>query len=71
MTDDPEDVITRPTVRTAPRIGCFNGDEPQYFLYVENKVVSNLSRALIFWFILHSVFNLEYSIHVKTVALFF
>ena len=74
MTDDPEGVITRPPMRTAPRIGCFNGDEPQYFLYVENKVlfsVRSLSRAVIFWFILHYVFNLEYCVHVKAVALFF
>lgn len=74
MTDDPEDVVTKPPVRTAPRIGCFNGEEPQYFLYVENKTlftVRSLSHALVFWFILHYVFNLEYCPQIKPIALFF
>ena len=74
MTDDPESVATRPPVRAAPRIGCFNTDEPQYFLYVENNIlfsVSTLSRALMFWFILHYIFNLEYCPHIKSVGLFF
>ena len=74
MTDDPEDAANKPIVRTAPRIGCCHGDEPQYFLYVENKVlfyVATLSRAIVFWFILHYVFNLEYCHHIKPIALFF
>lgn len=74
MSDDPESVATRPPIRTAPRIGCFSGDEPQYFLFVENKTlfhVSTLSRALTFWFVLHYIFNLEYCPQVKSVALFF
>ena len=74
MTDDPEDAANKPPVRTAPRIGCFHGDEPQYFLYVENKVlfyVATLSHAIVFWFILHYVFNLEYRHHIKPIALFF
>ena len=74
MVDDPVEAATKPPVRTAPRIGCFNEDEPQYFLYVENKVlfpVGTLSRALVFWFTLHYVFNLEYCHHIKPIALFF
>lgn len=74
MSDDPESVATRPPIRTAPRIGCLIGDEPQYFLFVENKIlfhVSTLSRALTFWFVLLYIFNLEYCPHVKSVALFF
>ena len=66
MTDDPECAASKPPVRTAPRIGCFSGDEPQYFLFVENKTlfpVSTLSRALMFWFALHYIFNLEYCPH--------
>ena len=74
MTDDPEAAALKPPLRTAPRIGCFNGDEPQYFLFVETKTlfaVNTLSRALMFWFILHYTFNLEYCPQVKPVALFF
>ena len=74
MTEDPDEVGTRPPLRTAPRIGCFNGEETQYFLYVENRpvfCVTNISRAIMLWFILHYVFNLEYCNHVKLVALFF
>ena len=74
MSDDPEDVARRLPLRTAPRIACFNGDDPQYFLFIEDKTVltmSSLSRAICFWFILHYVFNLEYCTQIKTVALFF
>lgn len=74
MTDDPEEVGTRPPLRNAPRICCFDGEEPQYFLYVEKKPlfsVTTMSRAIVHWFILHYVFNLEYCSQVKYVALFF
>ena len=74
MTDDPDAAALKPPLRTAPRIGCFNGDEPQYFLFVETNTlfaVNALSRALMFWFILHYTFNLEYCPQVKPVALFF
>lgn len=74
MTDDPEEVGSRLPLRTAPRIGCFTGEEPQYFLYVENRpifFVTTISRAIMLWFVLHYTFNLEYCSHVKLVALFF
>ena len=54
MTDDFEDMGERSPLRAAPRIGCFNGEEPQYFLYVENRpmfFVTNISRAIVLWFI--------------------
>ena len=56
MSDDPEEVATRLPLRTAPRIVCFNGDNPQYFLFVEDKTVlsvCSMPRAIVFWFILH------------------
>ena len=74
MSDDPEGVATRPPLRTAPRIVCFNGDNPQYFLCVEDKMVlsvCSMPRVIVFWFILHYVFNLEYCPQIKSVALFF
>ena len=73
MTDDLEEVGTRPPQRNAPRICCFHGEETQYFLYVEKKAlfsVTTMSRAIIFWFVLHYIFNLEYCSQVKYVALF-
>ena len=54
-------------------LAVFNGEEPQYFLYVENRpmfFISNISRAIVLWFILHYIFNLEYCSHVKSVAMF-
>ena len=74
MTDDPEEVGTRSPLRTAPRIGCFEGEEPQYFLYAEGRpllYVMCISQAILLWFVLHYIFNLEYCDHVKLVALFF
>ena len=74
MTDDIEEMGGRSPLRAAPRIGCFNGEEPQYFLYVENRpifLVTNISRAIVLWFILHYIFNLEYCSHVKSVAMFY
>ena len=73
MTDNLEEMGERSPLRAAPRIGCFNGEEPQYFLYVENRpmfFVTNISRAIVLWFILHYIFNLEYCSHVKSVAMF-
>lgn len=74
MSDDPEEVAVRLPLRTAPRIGCFNAESPQYFLFVEDKAVlsvCNVSKAIMLWFIMHYVFNLEYCAHVKLVSLFF
>ena len=76
MSDDPDAVAVRPPLRTAPRIACFINpeDQAQYFLFVEDKTilsVSSMTKALVLWFALHYIFNLEYSSHVKQVALFF
>ena len=74
MCDDPGLVAVRPPLRTAPRIACFNGDPPQYFLFIEDKTilsVGSISRAIVFWFILHYIFNLEYCPLVKQISLFF
>ena len=74
MSDDLEEVGTRPPSRTAPRICAFQGEEAQYFLYVEGRPlfhVTNVAQAIMFWFILHYIFNLEYCAEVKLVALFF
>ena len=76
MSDDPEEVATRLLLRTAPRIGCFSGDgkNAQYFIFIEDKMlfsVSNISRTIVFWFIVHYIFNLEYCAHIRPVALFF
>ena len=51
-----------------------DGEEPQYFLFVERQAlffVTTTSRAIMFWFILHYVFNLEYCPQVKHVCFFF
>ena len=74
MLDDPEMVAVRLPLRTAPRTACFNGDSPQYFLFVEDMTILSvgcITRAIMFWFILHYVFNLVYCPHVKLVSLFF
>ena len=73
MADDPTDVARRNPQRSAPRIACFGSDMPQYFLFVENQVlfsVSQLSEAVMFWFILHYVLNLEYCNSIKSLGLF-
>ena len=51
----------------------FPGEEPQYFIIVENEILCicrSFSYAIMVWFISHYVFNLEYSIKVREVALF-
>lgn len=74
MTEDLDSVVQRLPKRTVPRIACLRGEESsQYFLIVEEKVlfhVSELSRALMYWFSLHYVLNLEYCKHVKFFALY-
>ena len=67
-----EKVDTRPPQRNVLRICCFYGEETQYFLYAEKKAlfsVATMSRAIIFWFVLHYIFNLEYCSQVKYAAL--
>ena len=64
MADDLADVARQSQPqRSAPRIACFCSDVPQYyFLFVESQVlssVSQLSVAVMYWFILHYVLNLE------------
>ena len=73
QTDDPAEVVSRLPVRAAPRFACFPGEEPQYFIFVESEVLCvcrSFSHALLLWFISHYIFNLEYSVKVKEVALF-
>ena len=74
LTDDPIAVATRDPIRSAPRIAYFPGeDQPQYFLFVEKEVLCItpvFSQALMLWFVAHYVFNLEYCIKIKEVALF-
>lgn len=73
MCENPDEIAKRPPKRSAPRIACFLGETPQYFLIVEEKVlfsVASLSRAIIFWFVIHYVLNLEYCSCIKSVAFF-
>ena len=73
QTDDPAEVATRLPVRAAPRFVCFPGEEPQYFIFIENDILCichSFSHALMVWFMSHYVFNLEYSFKVREVALF-
>lgn len=72
MCDDPDEIAKRSPKCLAPRIACFLGETLQYFLIVEEKVfsVASLSRAIIFWFIIHYVLNLEYSSCIKSVSFF-
>ena len=72
QTDDPAEVVSRLPVRAAPRFACFPSEEPQYFIFVESEVLCvcrSFSHALMLWFISHYIFNLEYSVKVKEVAL--
>ena len=75
MTDDTNEVAIRHPLRSAPRIAGFSGDDLcQYFLYVESVTVtqvSSFSNAIMDWFCLFYVLNLEYSVKVKEVCLFF
>lgn len=66
-------VATMGPKRAAPRFACFPGEQCQYFIYVESEVlhiVNSFTHALMLWFIVHYVFNLEYCSEVKKVALF-
>ena len=73
QTDDPAEVAARLPARPEPRFLAFPGEEPQYFIIVENEILCicrSFSYAIMVWFISHYVFNLEYSIKVREVALF-
>ena len=73
MIDDPNTVAKASPRRSAPRIACFKGEHPQFFIFVEEKticIVNSLDKALVIWFAVHYVLNLEYSTQVREVALF-
>lgn len=72
QTDDPYDIAKRSPIRPEPRF-FFPGEQPQYFVIVENEVLcicNSFSHALMIWFMSHYVFNLEYSVKVREVGLF-
>ena len=73
MTDQPE-VASR---RSAPHFAAFtrddDGEECQYFVFVEGQVLcytTSFSKALMLWFALHYILNLEYSKEVRDASLF-
>ena len=73
QTDDPAEVATRLPIRPAPRFVYFPGEEPQYFIFIESEVLCvchSFSHAIMVWFMSHYVFNLEYSVKVREIALF-
>ena len=73
QTDDPAEVASRPPVRPAPRFVLIPGEQPQYFIFIENEILCvcySFSHALVVWFMSHYIFNLEYSNKIKEVALF-
>ena len=76
MTDNPDDVCTCLPTRTAPRVaGIPQGDGTfSYFVLIENQVVFSVhsfAKAMVYWFVCHYVFNLQYCKQAKEVATFF
>ena len=76
MVEDPEDIAIRNPQHNAPRFACFynEDDGAQFFIYVVNKILtttSSFTKALICWYIVHYVFNLEYPKQLMEVCLFF
>ena len=76
MTDNPDDVSTCLPTRTAPRVaGIPQGDGTfSYFVLIENQVVFSVhsfAKAMVYWFVCHYVFNLQYCKQAKEVATFF
>lgn len=74
MTDDPDEIVNNSKL-SAPRFAGFIGeDEGQYFLIVETEIVtqtSTFNNALMLWFCLFYVLNLEYPKPVIEICLFF
>ena len=75
MTKAPESCATEVPKRNSPRIGRFIAisSKPAYFIFVEQKVlvqVSSFPMALFIWFSSHYVFNLEYHKYYKDAAMF-
>ena len=63
----------RTPTRTAPRIaGIPQGDDTfTYFLLIENQVIFSIrsfAKAMVFWFVCHYVFNLQYCKQAKEVV---
>ncbi len=75
MSTTMEEAAVKEPRRASPRIAAFTRDNAkQYFLFVEQDIfceAPNLSAALILWFCVHYVFDLEYSKVVKEVGFFF
>ena len=75
MKEDLDVIGEKPPPRSAPRICLLEDEEDsQYFLFVERRPifnVSTLSQAIIYWFVMYYVFNLEYCPQCKYVCLFF
>ena len=77
MTDDVDEIMSRNPPRTAPRVAVFqgaDGGQTDYFIFIEKAVlceVNTFTKAIMFWFVSHYVFNLEYEKWLKDVAMFF
>ena len=75
MSTTMEEASMKEPKRTSPRVAAFKRENAtQYFLFVEQDIfceVPNLSAALVLWFSVHYVFDLEYSKAVKEIGFFF
>ena len=73
MTDKPEEVASRRSTIHFAAFPTNDGDETQFFLFVERQVLcytTSFSKALILWFALHYILNLEYTKEIRDVSLF-
>ena len=70
-----EEAAVKEPKRMSPRIAAFKRDNAkQYFIFMEEDVfceVPNLTAALMLWFCVHYVFDLEYSKDIRDVGFFF
>ena len=77
MTDNVDEIMLRDPPRMAPRVAAFQGADgghTDYFIFIEKAVlckVNTFAKAIMFWFVSHYVFKLEYEKRLKDVALFF
>ena len=71
MTDKPEEVATR---RSAVHFAAFpkgDGEESQFFLFVEGNILchtASFSKSLILWFAVHYILNLEYIKEMRSLS---
>ena len=73
MTETPENAVQKSPPRNAPRVTCFHNGTPSYFIFVEQKVlcsVPKFTKALMLWFAVHCILNLECSKQTKELAVF-